>query len=155
MIRHRLTVTAILAPLLLAGCTGIEPAALGFGYNAVQTGVTYISGVDSYSYQPAIYEDVLSACKDAGSNMDLDAYAEREISETKYQIKYTFGPREVDRMVVTVTYATAVVTKVEVNVKEKENSGMSTLYMRVLTQQLLDREAYEPEFEEAVLQFGN
>lgn len=128
---------------MLSGCTGLEPAALGAGFTAVKTGAVYVLGVDAYSYQPAVYQDVFIAAINAGDRLAMDLYSERKISETRHELRYKFGDLAQDRMVVTVTRTTDSVTKVEINVKESADSGMSTLYMRMMAAHLTANNAYD------------
>lgn len=135
----------------LAGCTGIEPAAIGAGFTAVQTGAVYVFGVDAYTYQPALYQDVFLAAIYAGDRLALDLYSERKISETRHELRYNFGDYNQDRLVVTITRATDAVTKVELNVKEQADSGMSTLYMRMMAAHLVENNAYDSMLDEEMI----
>ena len=139
--------TFVLASLLvLPACTGVEPAMIGVGVTAVQQGVTYVSGVDSYSYQPARYENVVIAAERAGSSLGLSVYARREISPTQLEIRYAFDGD--DRLTVTIEHQTDLVTLVQINVKKSSRRGMATLYMRGLTYELREADGYNDEWQE-------
>jgi hypothetical protein len=137
-------VLIILSTVVLSGCTGLEPAAIGAGVNAVQTGVSYVSGRNAYSYQPALYEDVYLAALRAGDRLALELYTDRVVSLTGHEIKYNFGERGTNRIVVTITSSTDAVTKVVVNTKKNSTRGMSTLYLQMLTDELVNMGAYDP-----------
>lgn len=137
-------VPVVLSACVLTGCTGIEPAAIGAGFTAVQTGVTYISGSNSYSYQPAVFADVYVAAIRAGDRLALELYTDRVISKAGHEIRYNFGENKEHRIVVTVTPSTDAVTRVVVNSKKTSTRGMSTLYLEVLTDELVSMGAYSP-----------
>jgi len=138
---------------LMTGCTGLEPAMIGAGVNAVQQGVTYVSGVDSYSFQPAHYEDTLIAALRAGDAIGLEKYSQREIDETHTQIRFLFD-RD-DRIVVDIEQQTSEVTLVQVNIKKKSRRGMGALYMRALTHELREAEAYVGQWQDDADLIGN
>ena len=138
---------------LALGCTGIDPAMIGVGVNAVQQGVTYVSGVDSYSFQPARYEDSLSAALRAGESIGLDMYSVREVSEGHTEIRFLYD--EDDRLTVQVEHQTNEVTLIQVNIKKKSRRGMGTLYMRALTDELRKAEAYVGEWQDNTDLIGN
>ena len=138
---------------LLTGCTGIEPAVIGAGVNAVQQGVTYVSGVDSYSFQPAHFEDTLAAALRAGDAIGLEKYSQRDINETHVQIRFLFDVD--DRLVVDVEKQTSEVTLVQVNIKKKSRRGMGALYMRALTHELREAEAYVGQWQDDADLIGN
>ncbi len=133
-------VVTVASLISLTGCTGLEPAMIGAGMNAVQQGVTFVSGVDSYSFQPARYKDTLAAALKAGDTIGLAVYSTREIDETHTQIRFLFD--EDDRIIVDVKHETDQVTLVQVNIKKKSKRGMGTLYMRALTYELREAKAY-------------
>jgi len=141
------SVPLVFSFLVLTGCTGLEPAAIGAGFNAVQTGVTYVSGENAHSYQPAVYADVYLAALRAGDRLALELYTDRAVSRAGHQIKYNFGELGTDRIVVTITRSTDAVTKVVVNTKKKSTRGMSTLYLQMLTDELANMGAYDPGLE--------
>ncbi|GAB5496546.1 MAG: hypothetical protein Phyf2KO_16260 [Phycisphaerales bacterium] len=135
----------------LAGCTGLEPAAIGAGITAAQTGAVYVFGVDAYSYQPALYQDVFLSAIYAGDRLALDMYSERKISDARHELRYNFGDLKQDRLIVTITRATDAVTKVELNVKEQADSGMSTLYIRMMSAHLIENNAYDSMLNEEMI----
>jgi len=140
-------VSLVVSFFYLAGCTGLEPAAIGAGFNAVQAGVTYVSGANAHSYQPAVYEDVYIAALRAGDRLALELYSDRPVSKSGNQIKFMFGEFGTHRIVVTITRSTDAVTKVVVNTKKKSTRGMSTLYLQMLTDELVSMGAYDPGLE--------
>lgn len=124
----------------LTGCTGLEPGVIGVGMTAVQQGVTYVSGVDSYSFQPAYYDDVLVAADRAGEALGLEVYSKREISPTQTEIRFRFDKD--DRLTVRIAHQTDTITLVQTNVKRKSRQGIATLFMRALTHGLRDGGGY-------------
>lgn len=124
----------------LAGCTGLEPGVIGVGMTAVQQGVTYVSGVDSYSFQPAYYDDVLVAADRAGVELDFELYSKREISPTRTEIRFRFD--DDDRLTVQIEHQTDTITLVRTNVKRKSRQGIATLFMRALTHELREGGGY-------------
>lgn len=134
---------ALLIANLAAGCTGLEPAAIGAGVNAIQTGVTYVSGRNLYSYQPAVYADVHLAALRAGDRLALELYSDRKVSKTGYEVKYRFGETGANRIVVTITESTDAVTRVVVNTKKTSTRGMATLFLQIMTDELETLGAYD------------
>lgn len=126
---------------------------LGVGVNAFQQGVTYVSGVDSYSFQPARYDDTLAAALRAGDSIGLDLYSVREIDPKHSEIRFHFD--EDDRLTVEVEHQTDEVTLVEVNLKRKSRRGMGTLYMRALAYELRKAEAYVGQWQDNADLIGN
>ncbi len=135
------------------GCTGLEPAMIGAGVNAVQQGVTYVSGVDSYSFQPARYGDTLEAALKGGEAIGLQVYSQREINPLHTEIRFLFD--EDDRLVVDIEHQTDEVTLVQVNIKKKSRRGMGSLYLRALTYELRTAEAYVGQWQSDTDLIGN
>lgn len=125
---------------LMTGCTGLEPGMIGVGMTAVQQGVTYVSGVDSYSFQPASFGDTLAAATQAGESLGLELYNNRAINETHTELRFRFDKD--DRLVVEIEHQTDRVTLVQLNVKKKSRRGMGALYMRAITHELRKAGAY-------------
>ena len=146
-------ITIGMTTLCMVGCTGIEPAMIGVGVNAVQQGVTYVSGVDSYSFQPARYQDTLAAAMRAGESIGLDMYNVREIDKGHTQLRFLYD--EDDRLTVDIEHQTNEVTLVQVNIKKKSRRGMGTLYMRALTYELRSAEAYIGQWQNDTDLIGN
>lgn len=119
---------------------------IGVGVTAVQQGVTYVSGVDSYSFQPAPFENVVIAAERAGTALDLRVYSRREISETQLELRFSFD--DDDRLTVRIEMQTDVVTLVQLNVKKSSRRGMATLYMRGLTHELREADGYSDDWQE-------
>lgn len=136
----------VLCILFVSGCTGLEPGAIGVGMTAVQQGVTYVSGVDSYSFQPARFESVVAAAEAAGEELDLEVYARREISPGRIEIRFRFD--EDDRLTVEIEKQTDVVTLVRTNVKKKTRQGIASLFMRALTHELREADGYEGDWQD-------
>lgn len=55
-----------------AGCTGLEPAAIGAGATAAESGVTFFSKGKARSFEPAVYSDVLAAVRAAGAALAFE-----------------------------------------------------------------------------------
>ena len=147
----KVSVPLVFSVFVLTGCTGLEPAAIGAGFNAVQTGVTYVSGQNAHSYQPAVYEDVYIAAIRAGDRLALELYSDRPVSKSGNQIKFMFGEFGTHRIVVTITRSTDAVTEVVVNTKKSSTRGMSTLYLQMLADELATMGAYDPGLETPVI----
>lgn len=137
--RSQATILGMLV-FTFAGCTGLEPGVIGVGMTAVQQGVTYVSGVDSYSFQPAYFDDVLLAADRAGEELDLEAYSKRVVSPTLTEIRFRFD--DDDRLTVQVSHQTDTITLVQTNVKRKSRQGVASLFMRALTRELRENGGY-------------
>lgn len=124
----------------LTGCTGLEPGVIGVGMTAVQQGVTYVSGVDSYSFQPAYFDDVLLAADRAGEELDFELYSKREVSPKQTEIRFRFDND--DRLTVQISHQTDTITLVQTNVKRKSRQGVASLFMRALTHELRESGGY-------------
>jgi hypothetical protein len=60
---HAIIVATSLSAALgaLSACTGLEPAAIGAGATAAESGVTFFSKGKARSFEPAVYGDVVAA----------------------------------------------------------------------------------------------
>ena len=66
---------------LLTGCTGVEPAAIGFGLSTAQAGIAFFDGDDVRSFELVRYEDAVAA-------------ADRAAEVLKLELRYTRNPED-------------------------------------------------------------
>lgn len=128
---------------LLSGCTGLEPAAIGMGASAAQTGVTLLSGRTVRSYELARFDDVVAAAKRTGDSLGMEFRRERP-SERRTLLQYRYGQSQgID---VDIRRQTDTVTSILIRMRSRSQRGMATLYLRDLFHEIRDAGAYLEEW---------
>ncbi len=125
---------------LLAGltsCTGVEPALIGAAVNGAQTGVSLFSGAEIWAYEIADFERVLDAVEETERELGL-----RQLNEVReddrYWVYYRFAKHA--KLVVEVRRQTPTVTSIEVDVADRDQQGMASLFLK----RVLDRIEAQP-----------
>lgn len=139
--RIRICFLALFA--LLPACTGLEPAAIGVGVSAAQTGVTMLSGRTVRSYELARFEDVIAAAKRSAQSLDMELRRERTTDRRvllDYRYSQSLG------ISVDVRRQTDTVTSILIRMRSKSQRGMAGLYLRDLFHELRDAGAYVEEW---------
>lgn len=125
--------------LALPACTGLEPAAIGVGVSAAQTGVTLLSGRTVRSYELARFEDVIAAAKRSAESLDVELRRERS-TDRRVLLEYRYGQSL--GLSVDVRRQTETVTSILIRMGSKSQRGMAGLYLRDLFHELRDAGAY-------------
>lgn len=115
------------APLTLAGCTGLEPAIIGAAISGAQTGVTLLSGAETWSFEIADFDEVVAAVKQTEQDLALRKLNEIE-EEDRYWVYYRFARSA--RLIIEVRRQTDTITSIEADVGNKDQQGMASLFLR-------------------------
>ncbi|MCR9216377.1 MAG: hypothetical protein ACFHWZ_09135 [Phycisphaerales bacterium] len=121
----------------LGSCTGVEPALIGAAVNGAQTGVSLFSGAEVWIYEIAEFEPVVEAVEQTEKELAL-----RKLNEVRedgrYWVYYRFAKHA--KLVVEVRRQTPTVTSIEVDVPDKDQQGMASLFLK----RVLDRIEAQP-----------
>jgi len=127
----------------IPACTGIEPAVIGAGATAAETGVTLLDTGSLKTFELARFEDLVAAAERAGASLGLSLL--NEVRKDGYVWRYyRYGDR--DKLVVTIRRQTPSVTTVRLKVGAKADQAMAALYLRVIYDDLRDSGAYLEEW---------
>jgi hypothetical protein len=129
-----------LVSVLLAGCTGVEPAAVGVGLTAAQAGVAFIDGEDRRSFELARYSDVAAAAERAERALGLSVRYRRQAGQDWQITGYDLRGREV--MFVEMRAETERVTMVRTEARSPQERGIAALFTQQLQVELDRAEAY-------------
>jgi len=125
------------ASLALGSCTGVEPALIGAAVNGAQTGASLFSGAEVWIYEIAEFEPVVEAVEQTEKELAL-----RKLNEVRedgrYWVYYRFAKHA--KLVVEVRRQTPTVTSIEVDVPDKDQQGMASLFLK----RVLDRIEAQP-----------
>lgn len=128
------------AALGLGSCTGVEPALIGAAVNGAQTGVSLFSGAEIWAYEIAEFERVLDAVEETERELGL-----RQLNEVReddrYWVYYRFAKHA--KLVVEVRRQTPTVTSVEVDVADRDQQGMASLFLKRVLGRIEARTAHE------------
>jgi len=133
---------ALPALLLLVagpGCTGLEPAILGAGVSAAQTGVTLIQGKELWSVELARYEDVVLATETAAQRLGLEAVSEKRSDRRTWLY---LGYKKSGRLQVTIRRQTERATSITIGVRGRDRRALAGLLMRAVFHELKAADAY-------------
>lgn len=108
----------------LGACTGLEPAIIGAGATAAETGVTVFTKGKAVRFEPARYEDVLTALRAAAKRLALN-FQEDELEERRARLVYTDD--RTGNIVAVVEARTEHVTMVQADVGTFGYSGLANL----------------------------
>lgn len=138
---RRLWPTSVLgASLALCSCTGVEPALIGAAVNGAQTGVSLFSGAEVWIYEIAEFEPVVEAVEQTEKELALRKLNEvRE--DDRYWVYYRFAKHA--KLVVEVRRQTPTVTSVEVDVADRDQQGMASLFLKRVIERVEARTAHE------------
>lgn len=111
----------------LNGCTGVEPALIGAAVSGAQTGVTLLSGAEVWTYEIADFDAVVASIGQVESELALRQLNE-VVEEDRYWVYFRFGYAA--KLVVEVRRQTDTVTSIEVDVADKDQQGMASLFLK-------------------------
>jgi hypothetical protein len=115
------------ATLGLTSCTGVEPALIGAAVSGAQTGVTLLSGAEVWTYEIADFDSVVNAIGHAETELGLRQLNEM-VEEDRYWVYFRFA--RTARLIVEVRRQTPTVTSIEVEVADKDQQGMASLFLK-------------------------
>ncbi len=115
------------ATLGLTSCTGVEPALIGAAVNGAQTGVSLFSGAEIWAYEIAEFDRVLNAIEETERELGLRQLNE-VVEEDRYWVYFRFA--RTARLIVEVRRQTPTVTSIEVDVADRDQQGMASLFLK-------------------------
>lgn len=124
---NTLAVAALLLLLSLSGCTGLEPAAVGAGVSAAQSGGAFLSRGKAGSYELATFEESLEAARRAGDTCGFQLDRERP---TPHGLVLVYYDDRAQRISVTVERRTESVTLIRANTGPLGPTGLASLYFK-------------------------
>ncbi|MEM8758257.1 MAG: hypothetical protein AAGF47_10810 [Planctomycetota bacterium] len=133
-----------LAGMVAGGCTGVEPAVLGFGVQAAEQGVAFIDGIDVHAFELARYDDVVAAVDRSAGVLGLEEYSRRHVRESHVIIRYRLQAR--GRVIVEVRAETPTISRIRCEVNTGLRRGISSLFFRQLIHELLEADAFIEEW---------
>lgn len=128
------------ACLATAGCTGVEPAVLGLGWQAAESGYAFFDGVDIYAFELARYDDVILAVDRAARVLSLEEYSRRTVRDQHTVTRFRLKAR--GRVIVEVRAETDTITRVRCEVGGNLRRGISAIFFRQLIHELESAGAY-------------
>ncbi len=133
MTTNPLKLLMLAAPLLLAGCTGLEPAALSAGASVAQTGVTILDRGKARTVERATFDDALNAVRRAAANLSLVQTVE---DPTPGRMRMSFHDERGESLVIVVERRTKTVTLLQADVGALGESGWASLMLRQILAEL-------------------
>ncbi|MDX2132939.1 MAG: hypothetical protein SFY69_12885 [Planctomycetota bacterium] len=131
-----------LAGLSLPACTGLEPAMVGVGVTAVETGATVLGRGKVGTYEIASVDDVEAAARTAASNMALTFIRERE---SDIGTVLTFRDDRRHTITVSIERQSRTVMFVRADVGLFGPTGLAALFIRQAQKELEAARATTPE----------
>ena len=126
--------------VILAGCTGLEPAAISAGATAAQSGATFFTQGRFSSIELTEFKDAEIAVRAAAGEMSL-RLAEDEPGPDRTRLVYFDEQHQ--SIVVVIERRTETVTSIEADVGTFGENGLASLLMRQTAAQLQAMRAYE------------
>ncbi|MEL7483742.1 MAG: hypothetical protein AAFN41_05235 [Planctomycetota bacterium] len=125
---------------VVAGCTGVEPAAIGVGLSTAQAGIAFFDGDDVRSFELVRYEDAVAAANDAADRLTLDLRYTRE-PETNWEVRnYDLRGRAV--LFIELREETPTVTMIRTEARTPQQRGIAALFTKQLFVELERANAY-------------
>ncbi len=129
----------------LAGCTGVEPAAIGFGLTTAQAGIGFFDGDDVRSFELVRHEDAVAAADRAADVLELELrytrFPEDPSSMGNWQIRnYDLRGRAV--LFIEIKQETPTVTMVRTEARTPQQRGIAALFTKQMFVELARANAY-------------
>jgi hypothetical protein len=130
----------IAASAALAGCTGVEPAAIGVGLTTAQAGIAFFDGDDVRSFELVRYDDAVRAADIAADVLNLDLRYTREAGE-RWEIRnYDLRGRAV--LFIELREETPTVTMIRTEARTPQQRGIAALFTKQLFVEMSRSNAY-------------
>lgn len=115
------------AMLALAGCTGLEPAALTAGASVAQTGVTIFDKGKARTAEQVSFDQALGAAQHAAANLSLKLLREEQ---KRNRVRCVYTDDRCDDIIVVVEGHTATMTLITVDVGALGEISFASLFMK-------------------------
>lgn len=123
----------------LAGCTGLEPAAVSAGASAAESGVSIFTQGKVQKFEPAPYEVVLAAMRESAAVLDLKL---TEDETADHRSRLVFRDDLDTSIVVVVQRRTSTVTWVQGDVGTLGRTALASLLLTEVGNRLRASGAY-------------
>lgn len=123
---------------VMCGCTGVEPAIVGAGASAAETGVTIVTKGKLVRFEPARYEDVLAALRTAAATLKF-TFREDELEPRRARLIYKDD--RTGSIVAVVEWRTEHITMVQADVGTFGYAGLGGLLLSETNAELVRRNA--------------
>lgn len=123
----------------LTACTGLEPAIVGAGASAAETGVTVFTKGKVVRFEPARYGDVLTALRTAAKRLALNFEGD-ELEERRARLVYRDD--RTGNIVAVVEWRTEHVTLVQADVGTFGYAGLANLLVAETNAELAHMKAF-------------
>lgn len=128
-----------LPALWLGACTGLEPAIVGAGATAAETGVTIFTKGKVVRFEAARYQDVLTALRAAAQRLALN-FEEDELEDRRARLVYSDD--RTGNIVAVVEARTEVITMVQADVGTFGYAGLANLLVSETNAELAHMKAF-------------
>ncbi|MEM9661171.1 MAG: hypothetical protein AAF937_02560 [Planctomycetota bacterium] len=124
----------------LAGCTGVEPAAIGVGLSTAKAGIAFFDGDDVRSFELVRYEDAVAAADEAARVLGMELRYTRRPGEQWEIRNYDLRGRAV--LFVELKGETPTVTMVRTEARTPQQRGIAGLLTKQIFVELQRADAY-------------
>jgi hypothetical protein len=138
-VRWRRSLLLALPAVVLGACTGIEPAIVGVGATAAETGVTVFTKGKVVRFEPARYDDALTALRAAAKRLALN-FQEDELADGRARLVYTDD--RTGNIVAVVESRTEHITMVQADVGPFGYAGLANLLVSETNAELSHMKAF-------------
>lgn len=137
--------SVIAALAVLAGCTGVEPAAIGVGISTAEAGIAYFDGQDVRSFELVRFEDASAAADRAAEMLELELNFVRQPEDSwergNWEIRnYDLRGRGV--LFVEIREETPSVTMIRTEARTAQQRGLAALFTKQVFVELARYNAY-------------
>ncbi|MEO1584048.1 MAG: hypothetical protein AAFR96_05675 [Planctomycetota bacterium] len=129
-----------IAGLVLPGCTGVEPAAIGVGLSTAEAGIAFFDGVDVRSFELVRYEDAVAAADRAAEVLSIELDYVRRPGESWEIRNYQLRGRAV--LFLEIREESASVTKIRTEARTNLQRGMAALLQKQIFVELQRADAF-------------
>lgn len=153
--------------VVVAGCTGLEPAVIGAGASAAQSGATFFSRGKFRSFELVRFNDAVVAMREAAGKLSLttiesevrrgreagarepDDAGEPGIEEAGERARMVFRDDRGQSLVVVIQKRTATVTMIQIDAGTFGEAGLASLLLSQTFDNLSEMGAYVDEWNRA------
>jgi hypothetical protein len=135
MRRFFATLTSVAGVFALAGCTGLEPAALSAGASVAQTGVTILDRGKARTVELAKYQDAVDATRRVMAKMTMTQTLE-DPSPDGHRVRMSFHDDRNERVMIVIERHTDTVTLLQADVGLLGEAGIASLVLKQILAEL-------------------
>lgn len=144
---HRLAtlMLCIMPAAAIPACTGLEPAAVGAGASAAESGVAFFAKGQATTFEPVMFVDAVAAARRAANLLNLSITADEPglNRETDRRHRFVFRDERSESTVVVIERRTETITLIHADVGTFGPTPMASLIVNTIMERLRAAGAYE------------